>query len=165
MFIYVVETVLVLSLITHVVLAIQLTRQNKAARGQSYAVSGKREKGASLASQTMAIHGVIILIFFVHHLLTFKYGPHYETTVNGVVMRDLFRLIIEIFKQPIYVGWYVISLFLLGFHLSHGVSSLFQSFGLLHPSYQPVIRLAGKAYAVIVVLGFIAQPVYILFFT
>jgi succinate dehydrogenase / fumarate reductase, cytochrome b subunit len=57
-----------------------------------------------------------------------------------------------------------VALILLGFHLRHGVSSMFHSFGLLHPAYQRPIKIFGIAYAVIVALGFISQPVYIFFF-
>ncbi|MBX2988093.1 MAG: succinate dehydrogenase cytochrome b subunit [Bdellovibrionaceae bacterium] len=163
MIIYVAETGLILALLTHVFLGIQLTLQNRAARPQRYAAAGSRSKGAVFASRTMAIHGTIILIFLVSHLITFKFGTYYETTVNGVVMRDLYRLLVEIFAQPVYVIWYVISLVLLGFHLSHGVGSMFQSFGLLHPTYQPVIRKLSWTYAIVVVAGFLAQPIVVFF--
>lgn len=157
--IYFIEALLILALVTHVALAINLSLQNRSARPERYARAGSREKGSRWASRTMALHGTIILIFVVSHLITFKFGAYYETTVNGVVMRDLYRLMVEIFTQPIYLGWYVISLVLLGFHLSHGVGSVFQSFGLLHPAYQPMIRTLSWIYAIVVVGGFLSQPI------
>lgn len=161
--IYVAEIVLVLALIMHVYLAISLTLQNKAAKGTGYAVAPK-EKRARFGSKTMGAQGTIILVFIILHLSTFKYGQHYDTTVNGVVMRDLYRLMINVFKQPMYVFWYLVSLVLLGIHLSHGVGSVFQSFGWMNGRYQPVLRKLSIAYAVIVALGFISQPLYIYFF-
>ncbi len=157
--IYFIEGLLILALLTHVGLAVNLTLENRRARTSRYAVLGGKEKGSRWASRTMALHGTIILIFLVSHLITFKFGAYYETTVDGVVMRDLFRLMIEIFTQPIYFAWYAISLVLLGFHLSHGVGSVFQSFGLLHPSYQPLIKTISWVYASVVVLGFLSQPI------
>lgn len=157
--IYIAEAVLVLALVTHVILGIQLTIQNRRTKGQDYAVRGSREKGARFASRTMALHGTIILIFIITHLITFKYGTHYDTTIHGVAMRDLYRLVIEIFSEPIYVAWYCVALVLLGFHLSHGVGSVFQSLGLLHPSYQPLIKKVSVIYAVVVVAGFLSQPI------
>lgn len=157
--IYIAEAILVLALATHVIVGVQLTIQNRRTKGQDYAVRGGREKGARFASRTMALHGTIILIFIITHLITFKYGTHYDTTVHGVVMRDLYRLVIEIFSQPIYIAWYSVALVLLGFHLSHGVGSVFQSLGLLHPSYQPLIKKASWVYAVVVVVGFLSQPI------
>ena len=159
--IYIAETVLVLALITHVYLAIHLTLMNRAARGTKYAVAAKGEKRVSLASRTMAIQGSIILAFVILHLITFKYGKHYETNVNGVVMRDLARLMEEVFSQPGYVFWYLVSLVLLGFHLSHGVGSTFQSLGLMEGTYRKTWKKLSYAYAVIVALGFISQPLYL----
>jgi succinate dehydrogenase / fumarate reductase cytochrome b subunit len=159
--IYFAEGLLVFALATHIFLALNLTVKNRSARPGGYAVAAAAPKKASFGSTTMAVHGTIILVFIILHLITFKYGTHYETTVNGVVMRDLSRLMFEVFAQPGYVAWYLVALVLLGFHLRHGVSSVFQSFGLLHPSYQKGIKCLGVLYAVVVAGGFIAQPVYI----
>lgn len=159
---YVAETVLVAALVAHVVLAISLTRQNSAARaGGGYAVKAKGEKKARFASTTMGIQGSLILVFIILHLITFKYGTHYETVVNGVPMRDLHRLMVEVFQQPGYIVWYIIALIILGFHLRHGVGSVFQSFGWMDGRYQPVLRKLSLLYAIVVALGFISQPIYL----
>jgi succinate dehydrogenase / fumarate reductase cytochrome b subunit len=155
------EIALVSALMAHVILAVLLTKQNRESRGTRYASNPNGEKAASFASEWMAIHGSIILVFIISHLITFKYGPTYETTVNGVVMRDLARLIYEVFSNPGAVAWYLVSLVLLGFHLTHGVRSIFQSFGLLHPAYQPVIKKAGIIYSIVVAGGFISQPLFV----
>ena len=162
--IYVAEAVLVLALIVHVVLAISLTLENRKARGQRYAVSPKGEKRSAFASVTMGIQGSIILVFIILHLATFKYGTYYETTAHGVVVRDLFRLMSEVFHQPGYVAWYVIAVIILGFHLSHGVKSVFQSVGLWNTSYKPMIKTAAVIYAVVVAAGFLSQPIYVFLF-
>ncbi|MFM6926839.1 MAG: succinate dehydrogenase cytochrome b subunit [Bdellovibrio sp.] len=159
--IYVAETVLILALIAHVYTAVSLTMSNRAAKNQRYAVTASGKKKTTLASRTMAIQGSIILVFIILHLITFKYGVHYETTVNGAPMRDLARLMFEVFQQPGYVIWYLVALILLGFHLSHGVGSTFQSLGLMEGTYRNMWKKLSYAYAIVVALGFIAQPVYI----
>jgi len=155
------EVVLVATLILHVFMAIQLSMGNKKAKGISSSQLPQGEKRVSLASQTMIVQGSILLAFIVSHLITFKYGTYYETTVDGVVMRDLAKLMREIFTQPLYVGWYVISLLLLSAHLRHGFGSVFQSFGLLHPAYQSKIKAASCGYAFVVTAGFLSQPLSI----
>lgn len=156
------EVGLVLALVMHVCLAISLTMQNRGARaGGGYAVKAKGDKKARFASTTMGIQGSIILAFVILHLATFKYGTHYETTVNGIVMRDLFKLMVEVFQSPGYVVWYLVALVLLGFHLSHGVGSVFQSFGWMNGRHQPLLRKLSAIYAIVVAGGFIAQPLYI----
>ncbi len=159
--IYVAETVLVLALITHVFCAISLTKNNREAKQSRYAVSAKGQKRVSLASRTMAVQGSLILAFVILHIITFKYGTYYETTVNGVVMRDLARLMVEVFQSPAYVVWYLVCLILLGFHLTHGVGSTFQSLGLMNGSYRDGLRKLSLTYGVVVALGFIAQPLYL----
>lgn len=159
--IYVAETVLIVSLVAHVALAMNLTMTNKQAKGTRYAASAKGDKAISLRSQTMAVHGMITLFFIVYHLITFKFGSYYETNVNGVVMRDLHKLILEVFTQPGYVVGYLICLVLLGLHLRHGSSSVFQSLGLLTRANEKTIETVSCFYAFIVTLGFLSQPIYV----
>lgn len=160
--IYVAEAALILSILVHVVMALRLTWLNRRARGpQRYAMSPQGEKAPSLASRTMAVHGTIILVFLITHLLGFKFGTYYETAVNGVVMRDLYRLVVEVFSNPLAVGWYLLALVLLGMHLSHGFGSVFQSLGLMNRKNREFFRRLSMAYALLVTLGFVAQPIYI----
>ncbi len=162
--IFVAEAALILALITHVYCAITLTIQNRASRQNKYAVAASGDKKVSKASRTMAVQGSLILVFIILHIATFKYGTHYETTVDGVVIRDLFRLIVEVFHHPGYIFWYIVCLILLGFHLSHGVKSSFQSLGVMNGAYRSAFEKISIAYAVIVAAGFIAQPIYVYLF-
>ncbi len=155
------EIVLVFALVTHVVTAIALTRENRRAKGKAPMRAMGGVKSTRLASQSMAGQGALILVFIISHLVAFKYGTYYETTVNGVVMRDLSKLILEVFHSWQYVAWYVFCLVLLGFHLSHGFGSIFQSLGLLHPAYQPKIKVASLIYGFVVSVGFLSQPIYV----
>lgn len=162
--IYVVETVLILSFVTHVLCAISLTRANRTSGGAGrYAMQTNGEKAVSKASKMMAVQGSVVLFFLVSHISTFKYGTYYETNVDGVVMRDLYRLIFECFQQPGFVAWYVVSLLLLGLHLSHGVGSIFQSLGLRNDKFAPMIAKISILYSVVVAAGFIIQPIYVFF--
>lgn len=158
------EVALTLCLLLHVGLGIALTLQNKKAKPQKYAVQPVTEKRSSWAAKTMAVHGSIILLFVIYHLITFKWGPYYEVEYSGVVMRDLHRLMVEVFASPAYVFGYVVCLILLGFHLSHGAASVFQSMGLNHPRYTPTIKKIGWLYALVVAGGFMSQPLYVFFF-
>lgn len=156
------EAILLGTIIFHVILGVVLTAKNKTARSQKYAMTPNGEKRSSLGSRTMIFHGSILLFFIVYHLITFKYGPYYSVTYDGVEMRDLSRLIVEVFQNPAYVAGYIVCLLLLGWHLSHGVASLFQSLGLNHPSYTPTIKCISWIYAIVVTAGFISQPLYVI---
>jgi succinate dehydrogenase / fumarate reductase, cytochrome b subunit len=105
----------------------------------------------------------MLLVFLILLLITFMYGAHYDTTIDGVVMRDLHRLVLEVFQSPIYVGWYLVALVLVGLHLSHGFYSSFCSLGFYHPRYSSMLNKLGYLYAFVVAAGFIVQPLYVFF--
>jgi succinate dehydrogenase / fumarate reductase cytochrome b subunit len=106
---------------------------------------------------------MVIFVFLIWHLYTFKYGDYYEYTVvgTGEVIRDLFRLLVEKFSNPTYVVGYSSCLIILGMHLSHGLSSSIRTLGFNHPKYDKKVRCVGTAYALIVLLGFASQPLFI----
>ncbi len=56
---------------------------------------------------------------------------------------------------------YVVSMFVLGFHLWHGFSSAFQTLGVNHKRYTPIIEIVGKGFAVLVPAAFAIIPVLI----
>lgn len=155
------EITLLLAITVHVASAISLTMQNRGARNNRYKMNPNGEKGSSWASKNMGLQGSIILAFIILHLITFKYGTHYDTEVAGVKMRDLHRLIVEVFHKPGYIVWYVVALVLMMFHLSHGAHSIFQSFGILERKMQDKLKKFAWTYAVVVVAGFLSQPLYV----
>ena len=161
--IYAAEAGLLGIFVLHVINAIYLKFKAKFAREQSYDVTLNGEKAVSFASKTMIHTGMIILIFVVLHLITFKFGTLYTATYDGQEIRDLHRLVIEVFQSPFYVAWYILSLLALGVHLSHGVGSAFKTLGFNHPRYNPAIEKISIAYGVLIALGFISQPVYVFF--
>jgi succinate dehydrogenase / fumarate reductase cytochrome b subunit len=157
--IYIAEAGLVVLFVTHAFKGIAVTIRNRRARGgQGYAV--KKRAGhtsrKSLASTTMIVTGVWLLLFIVIHLKTFKFGPWYETS-DG--MRDLTRLVHEVYREPLHVVFYVLSMIVVGLHLSWGLSSAFQSMGLGHPRYNGLVRGAGLAIAVVMGVGFALIPI------
>jgi len=161
--IYVAEVGLVSIFLLHIVLALYLTWKNKDAKGSRYAKAAKRTS-ASFSSRTIHYQGIIILAFVVYHLITFKYGPHYEITHDGILMRDIFTVVVDSFQNPLIVGAYVFTVILLCLHLSHGLASSLQTLGLNGEKYDSKVKLVGNAYAAIVTLGFVSQPIFVFFF-
>lgn len=159
------EGLLVITLLMHIYKGVKLTIANRMARQTRYAMPTNGKKAPRPQSKWMIFHGSILLVFIILHLGTFKYGPGigegYVTTIGGVQMRDLYRLITEIFKSPGYLAWYAIAMVFVGLHLSHGFYSSFASLGIYHPRYSPVLNKLGYLYAIIVALGFIVPPIYV----
>ncbi len=152
---------LIACVVLHMIMGLWLAKDNYQAKSGTYALASTSAKDSTFASKSMMYTGVLILFFITSHLYGMKYGTYYEVTYDGVEMRDLHRLILEVFQSPLNVFWYVISLVVLCIHLSHGVSSIFQSLGFNHPRYTPVIKIIGVVYAVVVAVGFISQPIYV----
>lgn len=161
--IYLAEAGLIGMFLLHITMAAILTTKNMAARGKRYYVKNRTGHGESIASMTMPYTGLIILVFIIIHLISFKYGTHYETSVDGVVMRDLYKLVVEYFANPLYVGWYCFAMIALGLHTGHGLQSSMQTFGLNHPSYTPWIKKASVAYGVLVAIGYSGLAVFCYF--
>ncbi|MCB0304007.1 MAG: succinate dehydrogenase cytochrome b subunit [Calditrichaeota bacterium] len=162
---YVVEAGLVLAFVVHAWNGISISLDNSRARPVKYRMlksAGKPSK-KTISSTTMIYTGLILLVFVIIHVKTFKYGPYYSTMVNGVEMRDLYRLVVEVFKQPLYTFGYLFTMLLLGYHLRHGFWSAFQSLGTNHPKYSGAIYTIGIAIAVIVAFGFLAVPLAVYF--
>ncbi|RMF70225.1 MAG: succinate dehydrogenase [Calditrichaeota bacterium] len=159
------ELILLAFLIFHMISAISITLGKRKARPIGYVkhanAGGPSKK--NISSTTMIYTGLLIFVFLAIHLKTFKYGPHYTTVVDGVEMRDLHKLVVEVFQKPGYVAWYVIAMVFLGFHLRHGFWSAFQSLGVNHPRYTPVIYSVGIILAVVLAVGFLGIPIWIFF--
>jgi succinate dehydrogenase / fumarate reductase cytochrome b subunit len=158
---YFAEVGLVVLFLTHILQALILSFKNRAARPVGYEMLPSGDKHTTPVSRTLMAQGVIILVFVVLHLATFKYGAHYSVTYKGEEMRDLYRLVLEVFHKPGYVIWYVFALIVLSFHLGHGFYSSLQTMGLNHPKYTPTLKALGYGYDIIVTAGFIILPLYV----
>jgi succinate dehydrogenase / fumarate reductase cytochrome b subunit len=147
------ELGLLLLFVLHIILSARATMANRAARPVAYA-SYKGKGARTPGSRTMAWTGTLILAFVVIHVATFKYD------VGGLKGPDLFAHVTGWFANPWYAAFYVLAVGGIGLHLSHGVQSAVQTFGLNHPRYTPLIRKAGLAFAGAIFLGFASLPVY-----
>jgi succinate dehydrogenase / fumarate reductase cytochrome b subunit len=155
-----------ISVIGHIIYSITLSLHNKSARPVAYSAS-KGSTNSAWSSRNMGVLGTIILIFLVVHLQGFWAKMHWgempTVTYDGEVYKDLFLIVGEAFKQGWLVALYVLSMIFLGFHLSHGFASAFQTLGLSHKKYSPAIKAIGMAYSILVPALFASMPLYIHF--
>jgi len=158
--IYLIEAIVVIIFLTHIWTGLTLAWENWRARPIGYQFKHKEIQQATFASSTMPYTGTIFFIFLILHIVFIKYGAHYVVTYEGVEMRDLYKLLLEVFASPINVVGYVVAMLAIGFHVSHGFWSLFQTLGLNHPRYMPGIRVLSKLYGFVVAVGFSSLPIY-----
>jgi succinate dehydrogenase / fumarate reductase cytochrome b subunit len=150
---YVIEAGLAAVFLAHLGLAMKLNMENMKSRGQ-YQQKTKTGRGTTFASQTMPYTGLVLLLFLILHLCSLKFGSYYETTVDGVVMRDLYKTTIEYFASTGATLWYVVAMFCAAIHTSHGFASAFQSMGWNHGKYFKNVKRLGLVYAILVGGGF-----------
>ncbi|OQY59901.1 MAG: succinate dehydrogenase [Desulfobacteraceae bacterium 4572_88] len=136
----------------HVITGVTLFLGNLNARPIGYAVS-KDAGGRTLGSATMPYTGLLMLAFIIFHLVDFRFADHGAQTV--------FQIVSNSFSQPGYVFLYIISMGIVAVHVSHGFWSVFQTFGLNHPKYMPLIHGVGILFSVVMAIGFGFIPLYI----
>ncbi|MEZ6055600.1 MAG: succinate dehydrogenase cytochrome b subunit [Planctomycetaceae bacterium] len=139
----------------HIYLAVVTTRENLAARSQGYALRKSKKEDAVLKSaispeNTMFISGAIIFLYLMLHLADFKFG----LTGAGDEMAPFDKA-----KYLMSCGWralaYAAASITVGYHVSHGFSSAFQSLGLNHPKYNGAIRKLSITLAILLAAGFL----------
>ncbi len=165
-FIKVFEVVLFGGIIIHVIYGLILQIQNWMARPIRYKVEGWSH--TSPFSKFMIHTAVIIFIFLIYHLMDFYVETKFLGEVNDVVIdgktyHDLAAKVIAEFKLTWVVIGYVVSFLILGFHLHHGFDSAFQSLGLNHSKYTPLIKKLSTIISIVLTAGFIVIPLIVYF--
>ena len=159
---------LLTAFVLHIATTITLVIQNRAAREARY--EHEKTVQASGSSRIMMISGLIIVTFVIFHILHFTvgvasgyYDPNGEYFLpNGD--HDVYKMVVHSFSQvPAISLFYIFAMALLCSHLSHGVSSVFQTLGLRTERSWPLIQAFGYGYAAIIFLGNISIPIAAMF--
>ena len=148
----------------HVVAATQLVRANRRARPISYKF--KKPVDSTFANRTMWISGLIIFAFILFHLAHFTFGwvyPEFLRMEDAAGRHDVYRMMITGFSNPVVSIFYIVSMGLLLSHLSHGVSSLFQSLGLRSKKTFGFFDKLAKISALALFIGNSLIPLAIMF--
>ncbi|MBV6403956.1 MAG: succinate dehydrogenase cytochrome b subunit [Flavobacteriales bacterium] len=160
----VVSYLLYFSILFHAFDGILLTMQNRKARPVRY-VKERSSTNRTWYSGQMGLLGALLLVFIVLHMKHFWYRMHWGgLPLDSAGNTDLFTVVAEAYRSPVYVLLYVLSMAVLAFHLLHGFQSAFQSLGLNHPRYTPVIRNVGVFFGVVVPVLFALIPVWMFAF-
>lgn len=145
------------ALVLHVVTVIQLQIANKRARGSEYVA--RKYGAATLSARWMFVGGLFLLLFVVVHLLHLTIGTlHFQGFVEGAVYHNVHST----FQVWYIVLFYILALLALAAHLMHGFWSVFQTLGLNSPTKNIWIKLAARALAVVLLVGFAVVPVAVL---
>jgi succinate dehydrogenase / fumarate reductase, cytochrome b subunit len=155
-------------ILIHAIQGILLWQKNRAARGNlRYAVQHTRS--SERASRSMAWLGIVIFVFLLVHLYQFwlkmKLGVLPKVTVDAYdfQVQNLYLPVAEAYSNLLYVIFYVVCMAVVGMHLWHGFWSSFQTLGINHPRYTPLIKGVGYFYSVVIPIGFALIPILFYF--
>jgi succinate dehydrogenase / fumarate reductase cytochrome b subunit len=150
-----VRIVLLVSVLLHIWASVQLSMIKKEARPNAYVK--RANVSSSWASRSMMLSGPVVAAFVIFHLLHLTTG----TIHPQFVPLHAYENLVTGFLIPFAVA-YVVVMVLIGFHLSHGIWSLFQSLGFSHPRYTPLIKKFAAIFSWVLVAGFISVPLAVL---
>ncbi|MBX2934881.1 MAG: succinate dehydrogenase cytochrome b subunit [Ferruginibacter sp.] len=158
-------------LILHIVQGYMLTAQNKKARPVKYDTN-KPNENSKWYSRSMGLLGTLLLLFLILHIYHFwtpsrlggiaNIRPLEETNLSAYNNQQALNLYAEmklVFENNLWVVIvYILGVISLAWHLMHGFQSAFQSLGINHKRYTPIIKNVGVAFSIIVPLIFALMP-------
>ncbi len=150
----IIEIVLFIAFIYHIINGIRLWFINKSARGVAYNTTNP-SANSSFYSRFMIQSGIVVLIFLVIHLLDFFIPSRF-----GTMQGTMFESTVAKFHQTWWSIFYIAAMVLLAFHLVHAFQSGFQTLGLRHNKYTPIIKGFGVVFSILLCLGFAIIPLY-----
>jgi succinate dehydrogenase / fumarate reductase, cytochrome b subunit len=148
------------AVLLHIVSSIQLWNLNRAARPVSY--KKKTDVPTSYAARTMLWSGPIVGAFIIFHILHLTAGAVLPTREIAEFQPDVRYNVITGFQNPYVSGFYILAMILLCMHLYHGLWSMFQSLGLSHPRYTPLVQKGAKIVAILIAIGNCSIPIAVM---
>ena len=161
---WMIRAFLLASVILHIYFTILLAIENRRARPDAY--RDRNYVKASWASRHMVVSGLVVLAFIIFHLLHFtarKFNPQFPLLKLDPLNRyDVYSMMVYGF-QNVYVSvFYIVGLFLLTLHLTHGSSSFFQSLGVNNERLTPKLAVGGRIFAWLLFIGYVSIPIAVL---
>lgn len=154
---------LFVSFIIHVALSLVLANENRKARPVPYVHRGT--VGASYASVTMVVTGLVILFFVIYHLLHFTFGvtnPQFFHLVDSKGRVDVYSMVVLSYRNQLISWAYVLAMAFLCLHLSHGLASFPQSLGVDLNKHERCVKNLSKGLALALFIGNSSIPMAVL---
>ncbi len=149
----------------HVGSAVMLVQRNREARPTDYQAD-RKNKASSVASRSMALSGLVILFFVIYHLLHFTVGvvhPECFELFDQNGHRDVYNNFVHSLGNPLIGGAYIVANVFVALHLSHSLTSIFQTLGLMEGRFREQMRIVGPVFGIIILLGNLSMPLACMF--
>ena len=161
---WVVRVFLLVVVVLHIYYTIRLAIDNRKARPVAYAK--KEHVKATMASRSMWISGLLLLAFIIYHIAHFTVqvaDPRFALLkLDPLNRHDIYSMMVYGFQNVFVSGFYIIAMYLLALHLSHGASSFFQSLGLNDKKLTPKLARGARIFAWLIFAGYVSMPIAVL---
>jgi succinate dehydrogenase / fumarate reductase, cytochrome b subunit len=147
------EIGLIFLAVFHIGMGLFLFFENRRARPAPYALK-KSAGGQTIGSWTAPYTGVLILVFVIFHLIKFRF-------VDKMTIDDFVILSRTFADFGFWTLFYIAGVILVAVHVSHGFWSGFQTLGLSHPKYMPLIERLAIIFSLVIGIGFASIPVFL----
>ena len=147
------EIGLIFFAVLHIGTGLFLFLENRRARPAPYAVK-KSAGGQTIGSWTAPYTGVLILVFVIVHLIKFRF-------VDKMTIDDFVILSKTFADFGFWTLFYIAGVIVVAIHVSHGFWSGFQTLGLSHPKYMPLIERLAIVFSLVIGIGFASIPVFV----
>ncbi len=162
-FIWLARITLLLAVAAHIITTIQLTLENRAAKGDGY--QHKASVQAKRSTKTMMWSGSYILCFIIFHLAhytLFLVHPEFRQLHDAHGLHDVYAMLLIGFSNPFVSAFYILGMLLLCSHLSHGIGSLTQTLGIQTTKLRCCFQCGGRLLAILLAIGYLSIPIAIL---
>jgi succinate dehydrogenase / fumarate reductase cytochrome b subunit len=161
---WMIRAFLLIAVLLHIYFTSLLAIENRSARPEHY--RKRNYVKASWASRHMVISGLVVLAFIIFHLLHFtgrKFNPQFPLLKLDPLNRyDVYSMMVYGFQNVYVSAFYIVGLFLLTLHLTHGSSSFFQSLGFNNERITRKLAIGGRIFAWLLFVGYASIPVAVL---
>ena len=156
---WVVRIVLLICVGIHITAAVQLSRMSQAARPVGYNV--KRNIETTFSARMMRWGGVLLIAFIIFHLLHLTAGA-VGFHVGQFRHLAAYQNVVAAFAVWPITVFYIVAMAALCLHLDHGIWSMLQTLGWNTARNERTLRIASRAIAIVVFVGFSSVPVSVL---
>jgi succinate dehydrogenase / fumarate reductase cytochrome b subunit len=143
--------------VLHIIQGLLLWKQNRGARKIKYEKQNFPRE-IKWYSRYMGWLGTFLLLFLIMHLSHFWASTKNELYFQGDTV-NLYDKMKDVFTNPLWFTLYMIGLVSLLFHLLQGFQSAFQTFGINHKRWTPIVRGIGVFYAIVICILFAFMPI------
>ena len=161
---WVIRIFLLVVVVLHIYFTIRLAIDNRRARPVPYAK--KEHVKSTYASRSMWVSGLLLLAFIIYHIAHFTVqvaDPRFALLkLDPLNRHDVYSMMVYGFQNVFVSAFYILAMWLLAMHLSHGASSFFQSLGLNDKKLTPRLAWGARVFAWLIFAGYVSIPVAVL---